>query len=426
MKNIFIFTIIAMMLLGCARNLRSYDPRPTATTQTNDSGPVSDKVGWNVYDPDPNHLWNRVFRQLYRRVAKDGKEYGMDELDPLLWFDTTYLLEGSSHQEAIHVLDDFINFNAETLIRDPLKRAMFQRDMWAVFDWLAFQSETYPSQREALATRLAKIIKRVALSKNEILSLPDNYTSAVESEIFPSDFQVDQPQAAFLPFDLFQRDSAWIPMGREGGPIAMSHIEGFPFFGRSVFLVFVRSPEGRNATFDFIDSLNTDPRSVLTIGLDVALVRRMLLIDNQGNLILSPLIETIQIRHFNPEQIFHEFELSRVHLFDGSAGGLHLNEELFMLFFSHGDVFEFGDRPQLQATIPQICKACHFNNPPLPNYGNTQSIISFSRSNFPLPNNERPVLMPASWENETELVIEWKHNHNTWQVLETYWKQDSP
>jgi hypothetical protein len=299
---------------------------------------------------------------------------------------------------------------------------MFQRDMWAVFDWLAFQSETYPYQREALKLRLAKIIRRVALTEDEILSLPDNYTPAVESKVFSVDFQVDQPQEAFLPFDLFHSASAWIPVGREGGPVAMSHTEGFPFLGRSVFLVFVRSPDGRNATLDFIRSLNTEPQSVLTIGSDVALVRRMLLIDDQGDLILSPLIETIQIRHFNPEQIFYEFELSRSRLFDGSAGGLHLNEELFLLFFSHGDVFEIRDIPELQADIPEICKACHFNYPPLPNYGNSQSIISVSRSNFSLPNNERPILMPTSWEKEAQLVIDWKHNHNTWQALETFLK----
>jgi hypothetical protein len=379
-----------------------------------------------VYDPDPSHLWNQVFRQFYRRVSQDGKEYGMDELDPLLWSNTTYLLEENSHQDAVQVLDEFLRTDAESLIRDPLRRALFQRDLWAVFDWLAYQTEPYPSQRDALQTRLAKIIKRVALKEEEILSLPNNYASAVESRMFPGDFQLDQPQAAFLPFDLFHTDSAWIPMGREGGPVATSHTNEFPFLGRSVFLVFVRTPEGRNATLKFIQSLNTDPNPVLPVGSDVALVRRMLLIDDQSNLILSPLIETIQLRHFNPEQIFHEFELSRSRLFKGSAGGLHLNEELFLLFFSHGDVFEIRNIPELQAVIPDICKACHFNDPSLPNYDNTQSLLSYSRLNFPFPNSERPILMPTNWADESQVVIEWKHNHDTWQMLETLWSQEAP
>ena len=36
------------------------------------------------YGPDPNLIWNRVHRVLHVRVAGDGREYGSDELDPLL------------------------------------------------------------------------------------------------------------------------------------------------------------------------------------------------------------------------------------------------------------------------------------------------------------------------------------------------------
>ena len=426
MKRIFTFTGIASLVFGCVGNLQSENPYPEATAEVSKVYPTSDTFDWTIYDPDPEHLWNRVFRQFYVRVATDGKEYGMGELDPLLWFDTTHLLNGISYQQAVQVLDEFLAANAERLVLDPLKRAMFQRDMWAVFDWLVFQSEPYPSQREELETRLAQVIKRLALTREQILSLPNNYQLAVESKSFPTDYKADNPTAAFLPSDLFEENSAWIPMGRAGGPIAMSHTNEFPFFARSVFLVFVRNPEGRKATFDFIQSLNREPKSVLTAGSDVALVRRMLLVDDQGELVLSPLIETIQIRHFNPEQIFHEFEVDRRRLINGDADTFNLKTQLFMLFFSHGDVFERDHGPELQATIPDICKACHFNSPPLPNYGNSQSVISVSRSNFPLPNNERPILIPTSWENEAQLVIEWKQNHNTWQALETYWIRKNP
>src|SRR5918996_4909451 len=107
MKRIFLLANVVFMLLGCIRNQQSNNSYPTATVQANDSY-LSDKVNWNVYDPDPSHLWNQVFRQFYRRVSQDGKEYGMDELDPLLWFDTTYLLEENSHQDAVQVLDEFL------------------------------------------------------------------------------------------------------------------------------------------------------------------------------------------------------------------------------------------------------------------------------------------------------------------------------
>jgi hypothetical protein len=426
MKKIILIPLLLLVLLGCRNNRQSNHPEMTAAPQIIQSPPAEHQSTWSVYDTDPNHLWNRVFRQLYRRTTLDGTEYGSEELDPLLWFDTTYLLNGSSHLQAVEVLDEFLSTHAEDLIRSPLKRAMFQRDLWAVFDWLAFQAEPYPSERQALETRLAQLIKRVALSKEEIESLPNNYTLEVKANTLPADVPPDQPEMAFLPADIFQAGSAWVPMGREGGPLAMTHTEAFPFFGRSVFLVFVRSPNGRAATLNFIEALKTEPHPVTAIGSDVALVRRMLLVDMEGNLMLSPLVETIQVRHFAPAQSFHEFELNRARLFYGFAGGLGLKTDLFMLFMSHGDVFDNPDISDLRATIPEICAACHFEYPPIPNSGNTQSIISFSRQPFSLPDNSRPILFPTTIKDEAQTVIEWKMNHETWQSLTTLWNQTSP
>src|SRR5258708_3870839 len=51
---------------------------------------------WDIYDPDPDHLWNRILRHFYSRSAPRGEEYGQDTLDPLLWPTTIYLLEGES------------------------------------------------------------------------------------------------------------------------------------------------------------------------------------------------------------------------------------------------------------------------------------------------------------------------------------------
>jgi hypothetical protein len=426
MKRNIILILITILLVGCTSDLQTPSLSPPATVQVPQVYPTKIISLWSVYDPDPDHLWNRVFRQLYRRIASNGKEYGFDELDPLLWLDTTYLLDGVSHQQAVQVLDEFLSTHAENLIREPLKRALFQRDLWAVFDWLASQAEPFPSERQALEARLAQVIKRVALSKDEILSLPNNYELAVGSNAFPASAQADHPEMAFLPADIFQPDSAWIPMGREDGPIAMTHTEAFPFYGHSVFLVFVRSPSGRAATLDFIESLNSEPKPVTAIGSDVALARRMLLIDNQGNLTLSPLVETVQIRHFSPEQSFHEFELSRARLFDGLVGGLVLKTELFMVFMGHGDVFQNPDLPELQALIPDICQACHSEYPPIFNSGNTQSILSYSRQKFPLADYEEPILSPTTWTEEAQTVIRWKLEHETWKSFETLWDQTGP
>jgi hypothetical protein len=419
-------TIILMLIIflpGCAKPRQEMPPESTVTSQVLSPTLSGSASGWSVYHPDPTHLWNRVFRQLYRRTSLRGEEYGAEELDPLLWFDTTYLLTGPSHRQAVQVLEEFLSTHAENLIREPLARAMFQRDLWAVFDWLTWQAEPYPIARQELGSRLAQIMRRVALSKEEILSLPDNYALAVESKDYPAEVDAGSPEIPFLPTDLFQPGSAWVPLGREGGPVAITHTEAFPFFGRSTFLVFVRSPAGRDATLDFIESLNAEPTPVTVIGSDVALVRRMLLIDEQGEIILSPLVETIQIRHFSPAQSFHEFELDRSRLLQGLAGGLALHQDFFMLFMSHGDVFESPDIPDERAAIPQICKACHFEDPPIPDSGNTRSIISYSRQPFALPENESPVLFATTVIQEARTVIQWKSAHGTWITLQSLWEQ---
>jgi hypothetical protein len=422
MKKLCMTLLMMIMSTSCANNLQTQYLSTLPALQIDETLPTGSMAAWAIYDSNPDHIWNRVFRQLYRRTTADGREYGSDELDPLLWFDTTYLLQGDSHQKAIDVLDEFLAGNAEDLIGDPLKRAVFQRDMWAVFDWAASQSEPYPAERRALETRLAQVIKRVALSKEEIRFLPNNYTLAVESKTFSENFQVDHPENAFLPIDLFQSGSAWVPMGREGGPVAMTHTSSFPFLGHSVFLVFVRSPEGRTDTIDFIDSLNTEAHPVLAVGSDVALVRRMLLIDHRGELQLSPLVENVQLRHFRPEQSFYEFELDRLELFNRTNGGLVLNTEIFLLFMSHGDVFEKYVTEQ-QAVIPEICRACHFETLASPISANTNSIISYSRDPIPLSDKARPILFATTVAEEAQAIIQWKLAHETWKSLRIFMEQ---
>lgn len=421
-----ILLLMIVMLSGCQRCQAVEAPAVTTTARGNPPSPAAEQTDWSIYDPDPGHPWNRVFRELYRRVSAGGTEYGANELDPLLWLDTTHLLRGDSYRQAIQELDVFLSSHAETQIRDPLKRAMFQRDLWAVFDWLACQPQPDPAEREALEHRLAEIMKRVALPRDEILSLPDHYALTVGANRFPPDFQPDHPETAFLPPDLFRRDGAWVPMGRSGGPIAMTHTEAFPFFGRSAFLVFVRSPDGRASTLDFVESLNKEINPVTAAGTEVALVRRMLLIDDHGEPVLSPLIETIQIRHYSPVQSFYEFELDRERLFDEPAGALVPNDDMFLLFMGHGDVFEMAELPTLQAAIPDICKACHARDPSSSAFGSTMSIISYSREPFPLPKNERPVLSVTTWAGEARAVIEWKEKHHTWKSLQALWEPDGP
>src|SRR5262245_37136484 len=93
--------------------------------------------GVAVYDADPKHVWNRVYATFYVRTTVDGKSTGHDELDAPLWRKGEYLMRGPSRGRAVDLLDEFIRERGERLFGAGVKRAMLQRDMWAVFDYLA-------------------------------------------------------------------------------------------------------------------------------------------------------------------------------------------------------------------------------------------------------------------------------------------------
>src|SRR5262249_3679432 len=52
-------------------------------------------------DPDPEHIWNRVYRQFYVRVAQNGQEFGYDTLDPLLWEQTEFLFQPATYTQTL-------------------------------------------------------------------------------------------------------------------------------------------------------------------------------------------------------------------------------------------------------------------------------------------------------------------------------------
>ena len=81
-----------------------------------------------IFDSDPNHIWNRTYTCLLVRQSTEGKEYGADTLDPLLWDNTQHLLTGDSHRRALACLDEFLRMHGERAVEDPSKRAILQRD----------------------------------------------------------------------------------------------------------------------------------------------------------------------------------------------------------------------------------------------------------------------------------------------------------
>lgn len=404
-----------------------------------------------IYDSNPTHLWNRLHRAFYVRTTRNGEEYGRDELDPLLWQETKHLLVGPSHQHALKLLDEFLSRNGAALITDPLKRAVLQRDLWAVFDWSAQTSFTYDQERQDLQSKLAPVIRSLALRREQIQALPDNYADAVRTKAFATQYDPERRDVAFLPSDLFQPDGPWVCLSARGAqPIAPNH--AYAFSGRSVFLIFIRLPEGRSSTLNYLKNLQGFPIFVpggspneklpnsnlpqFPGGSQLALVRTMALIDNQGKLIPTRLTEQAQIRvhhaisktiplgvdlSSNEErtsQDFYEFKLSRVKLFAGDSGGLRAlarDDKEFLLFGSHGtDPFdrlkENESMERSRITTLRFCVNCHYR----PGIHSMMSLGGFTGA--------QAELIASNLNHETIVTLEWQQTRFHWGLLQGLWR----
>src|ERR1700722_4432342 len=70
-----------------------------------------------VYDPDPQHLWNRLHDTFRARIW--DKETDPWELDPFLWRNEDDLSDEKGQKAALDVLDEFIAKKGHTLIKEP-------------------------------------------------------------------------------------------------------------------------------------------------------------------------------------------------------------------------------------------------------------------------------------------------------------------
>jgi hypothetical protein len=417
-----------------------------------------------IYDADPHHLWNRLNETLFLRTAADGKGFGLDELDILYWHSTRHLLEGPSRQKAVDVLDEFISTHGERLVHDPVKRAWLQRDLWELFDWSAspYREADHARASRELQSRLAVVIRRVALTTKEIQSLPDNY---------------ERSATEHLPRGLLKTNGDWICVrDQNDARTAPSHVSSLG--GRSAFTVHLRVPGGRSADEDYLGSLRAfgrtnhlwvyhtnrftwmstnEPVDVLELNLAIpqfptntewALVRRMELIDADGNLQPTRLVESIQLRHYIdfqrapvrvvtnqngtvaavpvPRQDFYEFQFNRR---DGGRLreiGKHERGFPFVHFQGKGiDLFEAEmmrsgrnadtghDSSPVTSVILDTCMQCHSSR-------GIFSVNSYTRALSASARGPANFAEDVSSHDQTEAIY-WKQRQYDWGLLQGLW-----
>ncbi|HTX22720.1 MAG TPA: hypothetical protein VMD27_12805 [Candidatus Aquilonibacter sp.] len=285
------------------------------------------------------------------------------------------------------------------------------------------------------------------MTTNEIASLPDNYELA-EKDHLPD-----------LPRELFRQNSDWISIGINGSePAASAHVRGFG--GRSVFLVLFRDANGRQAGLDYIKQLNAFKRMFICStngdsqpGFELnpnlpqfptnsqwALVRRMCVIDTDGRIQPTHVVESIQIRTYlnlrsifnvprdgNPPQHFDEFRMTR----DSQADLVSIAQDARDFtsnnsFFSMGiDPFEYdsqaqtnNDSTKYQSIVLKSCFECHSG-------AGIDSVNTYTRFLSDEPSFVTTSIADLSPEREAEVTVEWKQQQFNWGLLQGLWHQSN-
>jgi hypothetical protein len=365
-----------------------------AETQAAPGDPSKPPQLAGIYDPDPHHIWNRLFVTFYRQkvtnaIFRDGDLAGWvgpDVLDPPIGYQPRFLLEDEPFGKCNALLDEFLSRNGAALIRDPLKRTLLQRDLWAVFDVLAqagqdpsahvgepgppLRSPMQERRRTTLERKLAQVIHSLALSRKEIEHLPDTYAAAIQSGAFTDILATNRYD--YLPHDLFSANAGWheIKPGYHSmsDPPILQHtlIAG----GRCIFRVFVKLPVGANET-NILDRVavagsrfNTNRSGALPRETQFLLLREMITLDENGQMVPTHVVESVQFRTVTPTHGFvREAELSRALLFQGQQGGLRpipKGEPRVRMYNSLGHLHtdEKGNGlPQIG--FPRDCSDCH-------------------------------------------------------------------
>jgi hypothetical protein len=408
------------------------------------------------FDPDPNHPWNQLYGLLFIRPAWNGKLYGLDELDPLYYQSTRYLLEQPLHHKALTIMDQFIQADSAHLIRDPLKRALLQHMLWALFDTWSNHFDPYQrdksdftAERRALQVRLVKIMKAVALTDNEINALSDNLGAQVRAKTYPLDYDPAKKDQPFLPASFYSQ-TEWVSLANQYEQLAPVHVEALS--GRSGFDVFMSLPGGREATLNYLKNLNGyQPKWVydqdkashfVNVGnappylsadlpqvpplTKFALVRKANLIDTEGKIVQSPIIESIQLRVIRTElpnnssggeQSFFMFELDPSKLMQGQGGltALRPDEQGFDGVFKGEDLIEQrgfrGGNSHGEFARLQGCFACH-----------SRAGIFSMNSYIQFFQNHRTLEPPKLEEGDSaSYSLGWKEQQYNWGLLQAYW-----
>jgi hypothetical protein len=214
------------------------------------------------------------------------------------------------------------------------RRLIFLRDLWPVFDGLHFAHYSWPrdedegasgkavARRDELLRRVARIMKRLELTDEEVRALPNAFQTIGEKKLYPKAFDSSSESEPFFPTDLLDNDGPWVTYSSEREPSAggMAHMDSVRH--RSVFTLHLRMPDGRDGAVKYLKEFTkTEGQQFLPPGTTLALLRRALVPTRSEKLLVSPFVESLQLIAVTPlEDQRFKFTLDRKAFLTGGAG----------------------------------------------------------------------------------------------------------
>ncbi len=359
-----------------------------------------------VYGRDPSDPWNRLFCDLYAYVNEQGQSIGEDDLEPVGFMvsDPPYDLRV---QRILASADDLLRSRADILPVEQLERAFLQRDLWKaaaeVVDVPVRVGDEAISRawKTALLTRLVPLLRRLAMPRQVILDLPCNLQG--------------DPQLNELLVD----GSPWLTLGYAGRPAAERHVAGRLGSGtnQGAWLILTRGSSGLRSSHAWAKTLAATPRDEaaklkIPPGTAFAIMRRMSLIDDSGQIIPTCITEALQMRthvRLSPTEeakatwsmrAFYDpqaFVVSRQALFAGQNGGLQ----------------EISVRGE--GIPPDTCTSCHHGT----TGASIQSVLQIRSDGL---GAFRPdPLIVSTIDRELTLAATWLMAQDDFRTLMRYW-----
>jgi hypothetical protein len=449
-KQIGILAVgIAMLILAVVETSRAADKPPDALPATRLA-----EAPEAIYSSNPNDSWNRIFYYLFsRRVdarlttefpegtpfremeglmgspelqvstrifeRKETGDRAIDPLYPSFLSDAgaRLVLSDPTYAEFRKALEEALQANTQ---RSAMARAIMQNDLWSAYDILYRYKDYKENGENELAEHrlevlrlLGRLIRKIALTPEEIRSLPDNYSIARTKYALP---------------DLFGRNSGWVEVRWFPQRLHDESVDSRRV--TRVFLKPARPPQDMQKFLNDFRRREGNPAAVLD---GVALVIQPLVIDTQGWLKPAGVSTDVQFRLFEKTRkgVFQKtqigvYEVSRKQLLSQpESGGMVEEAESEPAYLSGGNDYTFAS-PQSSNGEPSTplvvrlrtrCASCHGDK-------DLTNVMTFAMILSPKEGLGPPVrqLNPAARE-AADFVISQKTKGEAWKTLRQYFEK---